>query len=570
MGKKLWVKVDIPKNGVEELTRKFNFPRPVALFLLGRGIKPKDVESFLKAPLKGLSDPYRFPDAKVAVARLWDAISKGEKILIHGDYDTDGITATVLMDWVLRTNGANVSTFLPHRFDDGYGFTPDSLDKAFENCASGCGVLVTVDCGITSTAAVDSAREQGIDVIITDHHEPAEEMPDALAIINPKINPELADLQVLSGVGVAFKLCHAFIKYGRENKLGGFKTNLQETLDLVALGTIADIVPLLGENRILVKHGIKELGKQLRPGIKALFDVAKVKTKVSPADVTFKLAPRLNAAGRLGNADAALNLLKTDSILDAYTYADSLEKFNIERQTTEEVIFNEAIAQIKERIDTNNCLTILVAGKNWHQGVIGIVASRLSREYNRPAIVLTIQDGEAYGSGRGMGSLNMVEALTECSHLLTRFGGHPMAVGLGLKSENIEEFFILFEKIVNEQLTQTDLVDQIQVDGDVTFDELDYRFFDLIENLGPFGHSNPQPIFLIQEVEPVKVFPIGQNHSRGILRDRSGYQLDFIAFNRPMNSLPDSMWDILATPQVNEFRGERKPQVQIVDLRPSY
>lgn len=570
MGRKLWVTADIPDNAVRGLIDEFKFPRPIALFLAARGLfDPAEVRRYLKSSLRGLTDPYRFPGMEAAVARLWEAISQRERVLIHGDYDTDGITSTVLLEGVLRQNGAEVHTFLPHRFEDGYGFTPDSLDKGLEQAGGTCGVLVTVDCGVTSVEAVEKARSLGIDVIITDHHEPAETIPPALALINAKMHDELSDLHLLSGVGVAFKLAHAFVKYGKENKLGGYQTNLQETLDLVALGTIADIVPLLGENRILVKHGIKVLSRQLRPGIRALFETVRINSKLRPSDITFKLAPRINAAGRLGDANKALQLLKTNNILDAYRFAADLEKYNNERQATEEKIFKEAQAQLSETFDMENDASLLVAGEDWHQGVIGIVASRLCREYNRPAIVLSIQGDEAFGSGRSVGTFNMVEALSECSDLLSRFGGHPMAVGLGLERDNLRAFFDRFRTIVNDKVSRQDLVDYWELDGEITLDELTSSYFEIMDSLGPFGHSNPNPIFLIKNLDGINVYSVGGNHVKGKVRGEKSDVFDYIAFNRAASTMPDTRWDIVAMPQLNEYRGNIKPQLQIMDVRPS-
>lgn len=569
MGNKIWVPLcSTLENAINDLIKKALVPRPIALLLATRGIKPESVDSFIKSPLSSLSDPYRFPGIEKAVERLWRAIQEREVIMIHGDYDTDGITATALLSYVLHKNGADIRSFLPHRFEDGYGFTAESLVKAIEN--SGCKVLVTVDCGINSCDAVNAAKTRGIDVIITDHHEPAEQKPDALALINPKLYKEMEDLHLLSGAGVAFKLCHAFVKYGREHNLGGFTTDLEEILDLVALGTIADIVPLLGENRILVKHGIKVLKKQLRPGIRALIEIAKADTSLKPSDITFKLAPRLNAAGRLGDANTALALLNSDNIIDAYKYAEMLEKYNSLRQEKEQEIFNEAQRQIETSIDVQNSFSILVAGENWHQGVIGIVASRLARDYNRPVIVLTIQGKEAHGSGRSIGNLNLVNVLSKSSHLLSRFGGHPMAVGLGMDCTLISKFYAEFEKNVRLELTKEDLVDHINFDGEVQISELDSEFFRLLENLGPFGHSNAQPHFRINNLECVKTFSVGTNHSRGVLKDKRNNLIDFIAFKRTADTLPRSELDIIATPQLNDYYGEPKPQLQILDLRPSY
>jgi len=570
MGTKLWRSLcDASlENAVNELIGKCSLPRPVAILLATRGIKPDKVESFFKPTLKDLSDPYRFPGVTKAVERLWSAIQNREVIMIHGDYDTDGITAAALLSAVLRENGATVESFLPHRFDDGYGFTPESLRKSLEAVGSNCRVLVTVDCGINSVDAVKEAEKLGIDVIITDHHEPAAEIPPALAVLNPKLYQELSDLQLLSGAGMAFKLCHAFVKYGRENNLGGFATKLEDILDLVALGTIADIVPLLGENRILVKTGMKVLRKQLRPGIRALIETSKISTKLKPSDITFKLAPRLNAAGRLGNANAALELLNSLNIVDAYKYADMLEKYNTQRQEKEQEIYEEARKQIDAKINVDECYSILVAGDDWHQGVIGIVASRLARDFNRPVIVLTIQGNEANGSGRSIGTLNLVDVLSKSAHLLDRFGGHPMAVGLGLQRDKIPKFYEEIEKNIRLCLTRDDLVDQIQYDGVVELFELNEEFFKYLDSLGPFGHSNARPTFLLKNLQCHKIYPLGPKHSRGILRDRKNAQMEFIAFNRSIDSFPQTELDVIACPQINEYHGESRPQLQIMDIQP--
>ena len=395
---------------IETVQRKFSLPRPIAVYFAARGIGEDQIQNFLSPRLSQLSDPYRFPGIREASQRLWNAIARREPILIHGDYDTDGITASALLALVLRQNGAIVHSFIPHRFDDGYGFTPESLQKALDTYGN-CGVLVTVDCGITSCDAVNDAISRGIDVIVTDHHEAGAELPKALAVINPKVYPELEDLQVLSGAGAAFKLSHAFIKYGRENNLGGFQTRLEEVLDYVALGTVADIVPLLGENRIMVKFGIETLRKQLRPGIRALIESSKIRSELTPADITFRMAPRINAAGRVGDANVALQLLESEHIVEAYHFASQLESFNRIRQDKEQEIYQEACEQIERHLAWQSDYSLLVAGRDWHQGVIGIVASRLARDYNRPTIVLTIQGDVAYGSGRSVPSLNLVEVL---------------------------------------------------------------------------------------------------------------------------------------------------------------
>ncbi len=555
---------------INNLMRKFSFPRPVAMYLNARNIAEKDVEMFLNGRLSGLSDPYRFPGMKEAVKCLWDAIFDQAPILIHGDYDTDGITATALLADVLRQNGADVHTFIPHRFDDGYGFTPASLHKAVETIGKPCRVLVTVDCGITSCDAVKEANNMGITTIVTDHHDAGEETPDAFALINPKIHKELEDLQILAGAGVAFKLSHAFIKYGRENNLGGFSTKLSDILDFVALGTIADIVPLLGENRIMVKSGMKILRKQMRPGIRALIETSKLKADLMPSDITFKLAPRVNAAGRMCNADIALKLLECDNIVEAYRFSSELEELNNTRQIKEQEIYLEAKKQIEEKLDLNKNYCILVAGEGWHQGVIGIVASRLARDYNRPAIVLTIQDGKAYGSGRSVGSLNLVKTLSKSTDILERFGGHPMAVGVALDSCNIEKFYASLEENIQTEIVDVDLTEYINYDGDAELEELSDDFFEYLKQLGPFGHSNPKPVFRFNDLELVKSYPIGDRHTRGTFRNQKHAQIDFIAFNFPQDQFNAALLDILATPQINTYGHVSKPQLHIVALQTVY
>ncbi|MBQ7208524.1 MAG: single-stranded-DNA-specific exonuclease RecJ [Lentisphaeria bacterium] len=548
---------------------ELGLPRLTAVYFSARGIDIKDIGDFLAPKLGNLTDPYRFPGIREACARLWKAIADREPILIHGDYDTDGITASALLAFVLRQNGGIVHSFIPHRFDDGYGFTPESLTKALDAFGP-CGVLVTVDCGITSCDAVTVAVERGIDVIITDHHEAGTDLPEALAVINPKVYPDLEDLQVLSGAGVAFKLSHAFIKYGRENNIGGFQTRLEEVLDYVALGTVADIVPLQSENRIMVKFGIEALRRQLRPGVRALIESSKLRAELSPSDITFRMAPRINAAGRVGDANVALQLLESEHIVDAYNCASQLESFNRIRQEKEQEIYQEACEQIERNLAWQSPYALLVAGRDWHQGVIGIVASRLARDYNRPTIVLTIQGDEAYGSGRSVACLNLVDVLSKSSHLLERYGGHPMAVGIGLKVENIAAFFDAMDKEIRSRVSPEDLESFISYDGEAEIHELSPVFFEYLAKLSPFGHSNPKPVYRFNELRVVRCSPVGGGtHTRGTFAGRMG-QIDFIAFNRPVSQFHDKLLDVLATPQINRHMNQETPQLNVVDVKDVY
>ena len=397
-------------------------------------------------------------------------------------------------------------------------------------------MLVTVDCGITSCDAVDEAVRRGIDVIVTDHHEAGQQLPNAIAIINPKVYPELEDLQLLAGAGAAFKLSHAFIKYGREHNLGGFQTRLEEVLDYVALGTVADIVPLLGENRIMVKYGIEALRRQIRPGVRALIESSKLRSELTPADITFRMAPRINAAGRVGDANVALQLLESEHIVDAYKCASQLESFNRIRQEKEQEIYQEACEQIERNLAWQSDYSLLVAGRDWHQGVIGIVASRLARDYNRPTIVLTIQGDVAYGSGRSVACLNLVEVLSHTADLLDRYGGHPMAVGIGLKADRIADFFDAMDREIRKQISSADLEDVIRYDGEAQLHELTPEFFKYLALLSPFGHSNVKPVYRFNEVQIVRCSTVGGSHTRGLLRTAPGRAISSHSIARARNS----------------------------------
>lgn len=561
-----WNSHAVDQEVVEAIIARHQLSRPVAIVLANRGIGPDDVQGFLQPRLSDLSDPYLLPGLELSAERLWRAVRDGEKIMVHGDYDADGITSTVLLSWCLRENGAIVTTYLPNRFDDGYGFTEESVQKAVDGNHA---LLVTVDCGITGNAAATKARAMGLDVIITDHHQPGAELPVALAVVNPKLHEDRKDLQKLAGVGVSFKLCHAFVKYGREHNLGAMSFDLREGLDLVALGTVADIVPLLGENRMLVRHGMKVLSEQRRPGIRALCDMVGLSDKLKPSDIAFRLAPRLNAAGRLGDAADALRLLEATSIVDAYTLAQNLDDCNKKRQQFEEKAYTSAAEQIEKEGLQDKC-ALVVKGRNWHRGVIGIVASRLTQTFHRPSIVLSIdENGEIHGSGRSVNGVDLVKALDRCSRHLTRYGGHPMASGLALVESELAGFEVAFEAAVQAVLGEShDFGPVIDVEGDVHLRDLDDQFFQELELLQPFGHSNPSPVFRFPKVHCVRISPAGRNHSRGILTDDSGGQMPFIAFGRRPEDFPGQTWCAVGTPAINRFRGESTPQLQITDVRP--
>ncbi|MCQ2397004.1 MAG: DHHA1 domain-containing protein [Lentisphaeria bacterium] len=568
--------------------------RPIGLVLAARGVTPESVQSFLHPDMENLGDPYSLPGTKAAAKRLWEAIQKNQRIMIHGDYDTDGITATALLAWVLRENGAQVTCYLPHRIDDGYGLTADSINK---NAKGRCDLLVTVDCGITSYDAVDAARAINLDLIITDHHTPGPTplhdglsgvgsiglgLPantgseDWMVVVDPKLPGAPKVTEDLAGVGVAYKVASAFLKYGIENAIGGDETELHAVLDLVALGTVADIVPLLNENRILVRQGLQVLSMQTRPGIHELCDIANVGDMLATSDITYRLAPRINATGRMGDPTDSLRLLEAHDVEHAKELAGILDRLNRERQTIEEQVVLEAEAQIAERyrLGTGHSLSVarslVVWSDSWHQGVVGIVASRLTRRYHRPSVVLTRDpSGQFTGSARSLRTLNLVQVLDECKDTLIRFGGHAMAAGLSLEEENLEKFCLKFDEAVQKVLGIESMQPTLSICGEVAFSEMDDVFFQELKELEPFGHGNTEPIFITRGVMPERKYPAGRTHTRGVVRDSDGTRMQFIAFSRMPDEFPPGPWDIVYSPHINRVNDSEMPQLRIHDIRPA-
>ncbi len=564
----LWEIARNNEERIQELIDQAEVSRPIALVLDTRNITPDKVHDFLSPALESIADPYLLPGTREAAARLWQAIHDGCRIIIHGDYDTDGITASALLAWCLRRNNGIVDCYLPHRIDDGYGLTPESIRKA--NAGRG-DLLVTVDCGITSYEAVELSKEIGLDVIITDHHTPGPEKLDVIAVVDPKLPGAPVERQEMAGVGVAFKVCQVFLKYGHEMNYGGEDTDLTQSLDLVALGTVADIVPLLGENRILVKHGLTVLARQQRPGIHALCEISDVKDVLSTPDITYRLAPRINATGRMGDPSDSLHLLEANSMVTASELARVLDAQNRERQSIEETVVKAAEEQIAARCDLNTIRSLVVWADNWHQGVVGIVASRLTRRYHRPSVVLTRDpSGQFTGSARSIRRLNLVDLLGECADTLIRFGGHAMAAGLSLEEKELPNFCRKFDEAVRRVLGVEAMKPQLNICGEVPFSELDDVFFEELSMLEPFGHGNPEPIFLAHNVQAENIRRAGIGHSRGIVFDQTGARIQFIAFGRQPTDFPPPPWDVVYTPHINHFSGAAIPQIRILDLRSNH
>ena len=468
-----------------------------ARLLVQRGFRDvAAAQQFLHPTLTELHDPFALTDMSIAVERILRAIRTGERIAIHGDYDDDGITSTVLLRRALEILGAKVVHYVPHRIKDGYGLAPETIERLSLEKVD---VVVSADCGIRSVMAARCAREVGVDLIITDHHEPDEELPSALAVINPKRRDCSYPDKNLAGVGVALKLVQALgERSGRKNWLKGF-------LKIAAIGTLADVVPLVGENRIIAKAGLEELSNgQHAVGLQALLDVAGAKNRtVDSFLVSFGIAPRLNAAGRMATPEIAVQLLLAKGKADeteALALAQQLDVENIKRRKEESDLFLSARRLVEKNPDVGSHNALVVSGEQWHRGVIGIVASRLVERFNKPTVVLSMDGDVSYGSGRSIPGFDLLSALEKCKSVFIKFGGHRQAAGLTMKTANIAEFRSMLTKHADEMLGPDDLVPSLPIDGEMPFEQITSQVIEDLKLFEPFGSSNQKPVFATSEV----------------------------------------------------------------------
>jgi len=544
---------------VKALRNALIIPPFVASHLVRRGItEPEIAEHFLTPRLKTLSDPFLLPNMEAAITRILAALDRREPIALYGDYDVDGVTSLALFTKMLRAAGADPKPFLPLRMDEGYGLTPDGVKRCVETHRPK--LLIAVDCGTSAVAEIAALQSEGVDVIVFDHHEPAPELPPCVALVNPKLGD---DFHYLCSAGVVFKACHALLK---RRPLPGF--DLREHLDLVALGTIADIVPLTGENRILVHHGLKQMAETKWTGLHALLDITGVKAPISPSDIGYRIAPRLNAAGRLGTAEAALDLLLTDNDSRARMLAGMLDQQNRERQGVEQHTLMAAEKMIAEIYDAEQHSAIIVGEIGWHPGVVGIVASRLMRRHHRPVFVIGFDDdGIGKGSGRSIEGFSLVDALHACAEHLERFGGHEAAAGLTIHRKNLEAFRAAFLQASNAKLTADALIPRLHLDGEADLEELTNTFLDRHEMLQPFGTGNPQPLLCLRGVAPVcEPRVLKEKHLQLTLR-QGRHEKRAIYFNAAAHELPRPPWDIACRIEPNTFNGRTDLQIQVQAIR---
>ena len=548
------------------LSKKINISPEISQILNNRGIEnEKDAEIFMNPSLEYLRDPFLMKDMKKSTERIKKAIENKERIYIYGDYDVDGVSSTSILYLYFKSIGFPVKYYIPNRLEEGYGINEDAIKKIHDD---GCDLIITVDCGITSVKEVELANELGIDVIITDHHECQSEIPDAYAIVNPKQEDCNYPFDMLCGCGVAFKMIQALTDEEE------FKTSMFDYLEIVTLATICDIVPLIDENRIIVKNGLKLMKEGKNLGLRELIKVCGIETnKIGSSHIGFSIGPRINASGRLGYSYLGVQLFTTDNEDEAKEIANILEGKNIERQMIESKMYKEAeeILSSDERFKDDKVLVI--AKEGWQHGIIGIVSSKLTEKYYKPTILLTIEDGEATGSARSIKGFSIFDALVSCKDLMNKFGGHEQAAGLALDAKNIDELRLRINEIADYNLSKEDLIENIKVEYELKEDSATLDLVDNLHKLEPFGLSNPSPRFIMRDLLLTNIFKMGKNkqHLKIIVENKKSYEC--VGFN--MAYLADNFQlgdkvDILFQVDENNYNNERKVQFLLKDIRLSH
>lgn len=542
-----------------------NFSPVLLQVLINRGIETvEEVRSFLDCSLERLHDPFSLPDMETAVARIIRAIESDEKIMVFGDYDADGVTGTALLVTVLRRLGVRVIYYLPERLTEGYGLNKSGIDRAR---SQGVRLLITVDCGVTDFAEIEYLRQLDIDVIITDHHEiEPEGLPAARMIINPRRSGHRYLFTELAGVGLAYKLAQALYSNLKRGNLGR-----DEYLDLVALGTVADVVPLTGENRILVKHGLSALMRTRNFGLQALIEEVKLGGKqITSSHLGYILGPRINASGRLGSAENAIKLLLTSSPAEAEMLAATLDQENRERQKLEGRVLREALALAEEQVSEEKARILVLGREDWHSGVAGIVASRLVDRFYRPALILATGEGLCRGSGRSIRNFHLRRALEECRELLEDFGGHEYACGFTVERGNLSAFRGKINEVASSWISDEDLIRQIDIDAEISFSELTEDFMTQMEKLSPFGAGNPRPTFLTRNLtlksEPRQAG--GENWRMWVTDgfqtfEARGYGQDGASWKKSLRR----SFDLVYSPVERFWQGQKIIQLRVKDVR---
>ncbi|HEX7712399.1 MAG TPA: single-stranded-DNA-specific exonuclease RecJ [Bacillota bacterium] len=565
MGHKVWKVANPLSDQALQLATVLGVSPLLGQLLLNRGItEPETAAAFLKPELSQLHDPFLLPGMERAISRIQQAIRVQEPVLVYGDYDVDGITSVALLIRVMaRLIPGKLLYYIPKRLEEGYGLHTESLEKALDR---GVSLIITVDCGISALEEATYLKSRGVDLIITDHHEPPAILPEAYAIINPKLPGGAYPFTQLAGVGVAFKLLQGLVRPFPE-----LEPRLLDNLDLVAFGTVADIVPLVGENRVLVKYGLERLEKTGNAGIQALIEVAAVKNRpVGCSQIGYVLAPRINAAGRMGNPSVAVKLFLTSDPAKTQEYARELENQNQLRQEIENRVLTEAQEQLRNSPGLLDGRALVLAGDNWHLGVIGIVASKLVEIYNKPVILIGLDGDEGRGSGRSIAGFNLFQAVEKCGHFLNQFGGHEFAVGLGIRRDRVSEFREAFMEFAKERLTAEDLTPVLKVESMMPLDGLTLDLVKELNLLAPCGPSNPVPVLGCRSLHLISFKNVGENGKHlkltvtddRVVKEAIGFNLGFV--NQELAATPEV--DVAFSLEENSWNGVVQVQLNLKDV----
>ena len=559
---KKWQIYETDSQKVQELIDKYNLNLLLATILVNRNIlETENLEKFLKPTRNDFHNPFLMPDMKIAVERILKAIENKEKIIIYGDYDADGITSITVLKSFFKDIGVEVSSYIPNRLEEGYGLNKPAVKKIVDDKYN---LMITVDCGISAIEEIDYANSLGIETIVTDHHEVGEKLPNALAIVDAKRKDNMYPCRDLAGVGVVFKLIQAL----------SIKLNLKEEsylkyLDIVCIGTISDIVPLVDENRVIAKLGLMLVNQTKNLGLKSLLMSSGYK-KIDSTTISFGVAPRINACGRMGHAEEALKLFLSNNLNEVQELTKKLNDYNVKRQDIEKRIYEEAVKQIEERnLNKNN--TIIVAGENWHHGVIGIVASKITEMYFKPSILLCNEGGESKGSGRSIPGFDLHDALMKCLDHIEKFGGHSMAIGITIKKSELEQFSQSLENVAKEEHTE-EIVPIVQIDAKISLSDINKEMVESLNQLEPFGEGNKMPIFVIKnlKIDSIRALTEGK-HLKLTLREGNN-MVNAIGFN--MGSLAEEYKigdkiDVAGMLEINSFNGVDSVQINLKDIMKS-
>lgn len=558
MSRKKWIVKPYDKDRATEFAEALDISPYAALIVSSRGVKSiAEAQDFFGMTENIPVDPLDFPDMYVAVKRIQKALDDFERIAVYGDYDCDGVTATSLLYSYLEMQGADVVYCVPNRHTDGYGLNFAAIDRISQ---MGAKLIITVDNGISAIEEAKYIKELEMELVVTDHHLPSEQLPDAVAVVDPHRTDSILEFRDYAGVGVAYKLICAL--EGEENEL------TESFLDLVAMGTIADVMPLVGENRDIVRRGLNVINSSDRFGVQALMEVAGLADKhLGSGNVAFGIVPRINAAGRMGSAERAVRLLLSEDYDDALSYAEEINEDNVQRHKTESEIFEQAVAQINANPQWIYDNVLVVDGINWHDGVIGIVASRLVERYGKPTLVITVSDGEAKGSGRSIEGFNLYEALKSCESKLTHFGGHTLAAGLGIEPDMIDEF----RTSINDYADGVEMPDPVQyIDFKMNPAYVNTELLDVMASLEPFGAGNPQPVFGLYNMTIADIQPMGGGKHLKITLNRNNASLQVLKFRMTQAEFPFRKGDVVdaaVTFESNEYLGQIKLSIFLKNIK---